>query len=371
MKKKAIAALLIAVLCAALFLQAALAETRQSVIMLEGQEEPIEETLFDTGLGFSLWYPKERLEVYIGEANGLEGAVVGALYSDGYMVLSMITKEDAEEYAEDVDQSFVEKASMSRAQLEVYRELENGTYHFLTLVAENGQYLRAVGEYAEEALEGYAKFFQRVLDNAVFASGTSRELSRLIPGEWAVDTEGIQAALTLDENGGMSLDCYDANGEFDYSYEGTWSLSYSPTDGDCLTLHFTSTGNPKYNESEYSAECVYAAYTESWVEGETLFTYLLLNPPISCTGVSPFEELYGSNDAALYREKGPNMRVVKCKEFVSLRAERSTSAKRLIKVPLGALVLAFPEHGEKNGFIDCVYHDEEGYILAEYLQPVE
>ena len=35
------------------------------------------------------------------------------------------------------------------------------------------------------------------------------------------------------------------------------------------------------------------------------------------------------------------------------------------------MVLAYPEFGEKDGFILCVYHDEYGYILADYLEPVE
>jgi hypothetical protein len=138
-----------------------------------------------------------------------------------------------------------------------------------------------------------------------------------------------------------------------------------------MTLLFTSTDNPSRAGSDYRVECAYEAYTESWVENDTRITCLILNPPIRCSGVSPFEEVYGEDGAALVREQGPNMRVVKCKEFVSLREERSTSARRLAKVPLGALVLAFPEYGEENGFIYCVYHDEEGYILAEYLQPVE
>ena len=34
-------------------------------------------------------------------------------------------------------------------------------------------------------------------------------------------------------------------------------------------------------------------------------------------------------------------------------------------------MLAYPEYGAENGFIYCVYQGEEGYILAEYLEPVE
>ena len=65
------------------------------------------------------------------------------------------------------------------------------------------------------------------------------------------------------------------------------------------------------------------------------------------------------------------MRVVNCKNFVSLRAKPAASSARLAKVPLGALVLALPGAEEQNGFVWCTYRDEYGYILAEYLQPVE
>ena len=33
-------------------------------------------------------------------------------------------------------------------------------------------------------------------------------------------------------------------------------------------------------------------------------------------------------------------------------------------------MLAYPEE-EQNGFILCVYHSEYGYILSDYLAPVE
>ena len=87
--------------------------------------------------------------------------------------------------------------------------------------------------------------------------------------------------------------------------------------------------------------------------------------------MTPFEEMYGYDGAALYSRKEPNMRVVKCSSYVSLRTKRSKSSARLLKVPLGALVLAFPESGEENGFLLCLYHNEYGFILKEYLEPVE
>jgi len=194
---------------------------------------------------------------------------------------------------------------------------------------------------------------------------------RELPGSWAEEYEGVGTVLTLEESGNMALDCYAADGSFAYSCRGTWAYDASPEYNGHLTLLFTSTDNPQKTEGEYLVECIYEAYTESWVENDTLITYLILNPPVSCSGISPFEEVYGSDGVSLHREKGPNMRVVHCKDYVSLRETRSTKAKRLAKVPLGAMVLAFPEMGEENGFIYCVYQGKEGYILAEYLEKAE
>ncbi len=371
MKKKAMTGFLWLILCLFLFQSVALTETRQGVIALEGQEETIEETLFESSLGFSFWYASDRLEAYQNVVHNIDGVYVEALYSDDYMILSMITEEDAEEYTEDLDENIVEKSASARVQMDVYRELEDGRYIFLTLIAENGQYFRAIGEYSQEAAEGNAKFFQRVLDSVTLLSEYDAEFLRELPGQWAEEYEGAGTVLTLEENGNMSLYCYGVDGGFAYTYEGTWSYAPVPNRSSELTLLFTSTGNPLYEGREYRVECAYAAYTESWVENDTLITYLILNPQVSSSGVSPFEEVCGEEGPALHREKGPNMRVVKCKEFVSLREARSTSAKRLAKVPLGALVLAFPEYGEENGFIYCVYHDEDGFILAEYLQPID
>ena len=371
MEKKAWTGFLLATLCLLLIFPAAEAETRQSVIALEGMEEAIEETLYESPFGFSFWYAKDRLEAYPGNIGVTEGVIVAALYSDDYMLLSMTDEEDAVEYAEDFDVDIVEESAASRVQMDVYRELEDGQYYFLTLIAENGKYFCAIGQYAEESAEGNAKFLQRVLDSVTLVSDYDMEFLKELPGRWAEEYEGAGAVLTLEENGEMSLYCYSTDGTYAYSFRGTWAYEPVPPYSSQLRLRFTSTDNPSRAGSEYSVECVYAAYTESWVENDTEITYLILNPPISCSGVSPFEEIYGDDGAALHRERGPNMRVVKCKEFVSLRETRSTSAKRLAKVPLGALVLAYPEYGEENGFIFCVYHGQEGYILSEYLKPTE
>ena len=371
MKNKAAVRLLSVLLCLMLSLPCALSETRQGVISLEGTEETIEETLFLSPLGFSFWYPSDHLEVYQEETGGIEGVKVANPWSDDYMVLSVISEEDAGRYADELGANIVELSESSRVQLDVYRKLENGTYYFLTLIAQNGQYLSALGEYSEEAAEGNAKYFQKVLESVALISEYELDFIRELPGEWAIEYEGAGTVLTLEENGEMSLYCYGLDGSFAYTHRGTWSYEPVPQYGGNLTLHFTSTNDPDRQEMGYSVDCAYSAYSESWAENDSWMTYLILNPSIFSTGVTPFEELFGSNDAALCRERKPNMRVVRCSSFVSLRESRSTSSKRILKVPLGALVLAFPEVGDENGFLYCLYHGEEGFILKDYLQPIE
>ena len=65
------------------------------------------------------------------------------------------------------------------------------------------------------------------------------------------------------------------------------------------------------------------------------------------------------------------MRVVNCRDYVSLRTEPSSQSERILKVPLGALVLAYTELGEKDGFYLCLTQGEYGYIMTQYLRPIE
>lgn len=184
MKKNVWIGLLIAALCLLLCLPAALAEeTRQGVIALEGQEETIEETLFESPLGFSFWYAGDWLDAYCGEKDNIDGVIVDTDNSDDFMVLFMIPEEDAAEYTEDFEINIADLALDGRVQMDVYRDLEEGRYYFLTVIAEKDQYLCAVGEYAEEAAEGNAKFFQRVLDSVAFTSEC------LIHADWGIAEE--------------------------------------------------------------------------------------------------------------------------------------------------------------------------------------
>ncbi len=204
------------------------------------------------------------------------------------------------------------------------------------------------------------------------------EQLKYLPGQWtfsdAVLKEGgpaeeVKLTLTLEETGEMTLFSYSSSGRYDYSYRGTWSGEYVPDDMDRQTLRFTLTDNPLYAGRPYSMTCVYRFYTESWVENDTWNIFLALEEIPSGGAVSPFTDLYGDPNPALDRRRTPDMRVVRCSEYVSLRETRSTSSKRLAKVPLGALVLSIPESGYANGFTECVYHGFTGYILSEYLAP--
>ena len=381
--RKAMAGWLLLLLCIALLLPAG-AETRQAVIAIEGMEEPIEETLFTNPQGFSFWYPADRLEVYNGSIGVTEGAIVTVLYTDDSMILSMITEEDAVEYAEDSGRDIMTESAASRVQMDVYRETEEGRIYFLTVVAENGKYLSAVGEYSLEAAEGNAKYLARVLDTVVFGEfseggTTEREgypdasLTERVSGEWTEKDadEGYEMSLNLDMNGSMTLRFNALDGSAAYTYLGTWVIRFIPDYGGRMTMVFTSTDNPARAGIDYREECVYDAYTESWIENDKKITFLIMTPPMNNGSISPFEDILGYDDVALRREKGPTMRVVNCREFVSLRDSRDTKSRRLAKVPLGTELLGLPEEGQQKGFIHCVYKGRDGYILAEYLEPIE
>ena len=62
-----------------------------------------------------------------------------------------------------------------------------------------------------------------------------------------------------------------------------------------------------------------------------------------------------------------NMEVINCNEWVSLREKPSTSAKRLVKVSLGAIVSSCEQFSDD--WIYAEYDGYGGYILAEYLEP--
>ena len=69
---------------------------------------------------------------------------------------------------------------------------------------------------------------------------------------------------------------------------------------------------------------------------------------------------------AVFEDIG-NMEVVNCNEWVSLRDRPSTSAKRLVKVSLGAIVHNCQRVSEDWCYVE--YDGYAGYILSKYLEP--
>lgn len=72
------------------------------------------------------------------------------------------------------------------------------------------------------------------------------------------------------------------------------------------------------------------------------------------------------------------MRVVRCREYVTLREAPYKTSKELAKVPLGAIVLYASKNERKYAytpykkqahmFIKCEYEGQEGYILKQFLE---
>lgn len=61
------------------------------------------------------------------------------------------------------------------------------------------------------------------------------------------------------------------------------------------------------------------------------------------------------------------MKVVRCKEWVTLRAEPYKKSKALAKVPLGAVVYNCSTIKQKKSFVYAEYEGLQGYILLEFL----
>lgn len=64
-----------------------------------------------------------------------------------------------------------------------------------------------------------------------------------------------------------------------------------------------------------------------------------------------------------------HLHVLGCSEWVSLREAPSTSAKRVVKIPLRATVYVTGE--AQNGFRRAMYGGYDGYILEKYLYAAE
>lgn len=205
------------------------------------------------------------------------------------------------------------------------------------------------------------------------ASADDPQTLALLPGLWSTTDpvegeDGVTREVTLDlafhENGRLDLRCDSGDGGA-RTVEATWAFDAVADGVDRLTCVF-----PQSDGQDGPVTSVYGVYTESWVAEDTAVTALILEP-VESDGVSPLAALYDWDGVSVYRRQGPNMQVVNCQSFVSLRERPDTGARRLAKVPLGEKVLAWPQTGAEKGFILCCWHDTWGYILAEYLSPVQ
>ena len=210
------------------------------------------------------------------------------------------------------------------------------------------------------------------------AGADDAELEKILPGHWTCPAEATEedpgeagpVQLDFRKDGTVSVQCWYGE-EYGWTCEGTWVFELVTGGMDQLTLQLVWADHPERPGNGYSTDCVYNVYAESWTENDTEHTAFILEETEEGNGDTPFRELYGYDGAAMYRERKPDMRVVNCSSYVSLREKRSTASARIAKVPLGAQVLTFPEAGDENGFILCVYHDKYGYILSEYLEKIE
>ena len=99
----------------------------------------------------------------------------------------------------------------------------------------------------------------------------------------------------------------------------------------------------------YNSEFVRCRYNGQW--GYILSTYL--------SGPDGGSSASSQNGGYLGRK-----RIVNCNEFVTLRAEPSTSASAVTRVARGEMVDAYYCNGT---FARCYYNGLEGYILSRYL----
>ena len=95
--KKSAFRFFLSLLCLLLMVTCASGETRESVIWLEGMEETIIETKFESPEGFSFWYDADLMEADFAAADETESIRVSNIDSDDFMLLSLISQEEADE----------------------------------------------------------------------------------------------------------------------------------------------------------------------------------------------------------------------------------------------------------------------------------
>lgn len=159
-----------------LFLQTAAAETRQGVIVLEGMEEPIEETRVESQQGFSFWVASDRFSVQE-QTRPTAAAVIRSLTLDDSMTLTLCTREEAEKWLTESGLALPEPGGL----LDLRSEYKNGTFHFVSLIVDSGHFLTAEGTYSAESADGTSKYFSRILESIRFLPSTVPDPSPVPP----------------------------------------------------------------------------------------------------------------------------------------------------------------------------------------------
>lgn len=168
----------IALLLALLLAGAASAETREAVVWLEGEPEPVVETRYSGDLGFSFWYDAERLTVDEDMSEGGGSLIVFPESVDLPVYLEIMTPEAAGmlpwkfleanapagvEYVEDVAESGAEIRWFSVA-------AEGGILQSFYAVDGSESFVVAVGTWPMEADEGWGARFRALLRTIAFDS---------------------------------------------------------------------------------------------------------------------------------------------------------------------------------------------------------
>ena len=167
---------------------------------------------------------------------------------------------------------------------------------------------------------------------------------------------------------GETVQCYEYSSEFAYCY-------YNGLSGYILTKYISGMGGSSYG---YGGGYSYTYNTPSYSPRRSNSILYSLMDDVNFYDYYPGFETFGSpavgshvNEDGTWTwatffetDPGLDMRVAYCNEFVSLRAEASTSSARLQKVPLGAYVLGYGEYGK---WTMCNYNGTTGWVLSEYL----
>ena len=156
-----------------------LADSRVSVITLEGEEETFTESLYVTGYGFSFWYADEWLDMPIDD----EGVFIGDVNDDGYLELAVLAEDEAEEWIADHEGLLYAEGDSGADILYFQEPGEDELVNYEALVTYGSHAVRVFGWWPVEADEGTGEFFRRAVRSISF------EQERLMYAEWAEDED--------------------------------------------------------------------------------------------------------------------------------------------------------------------------------------